>query len=79
MAGPGDVWVDVPVVFGTNTFAPETLLEHFEGTAWWLVNAPGVSPSITQIGRQDQRSSDTRLASAVLRWFERRVGAWDPA
>jgi protein gp37 len=32
-----------------------------------------------QIGRDDQRSSDTRLASAALRWFGRSVGAWDPA
>ncbi len=32
-----------------------------------------------QIGRDDQRSSDTRLASVVLRWFGRSVGVWDPA
>jgi hypothetical protein len=33
----------------------------------------------THIGREDQRSFDTSLASAVWRRFGRSVGAWDPA
>ena len=32
-----------------------------------------------QIGRDDERSSDTGLASVVSRWLGRSVGAWDPA
>jgi len=32
-----------------------------------------------QIDRDDQRSSDTRLASVVSRWLGRSVWAWDPA
>jgi len=32
-----------------------------------------------QIGRDDERSFDTRLASVVSRWLGRSVGAWDPA
>jgi hypothetical protein len=32
-----------------------------------------------QNGRDDERSSDTRLASVVSRWLGRNVGAWDPA
>ena len=43
------------------------------GVASALVN------TTQQIGRDDERSSDTRLASVVSRWLGRSVGAWDPA
>jgi len=49
-------------------------------------NGSGAEPSAqptamtgVQIGRDDERSSDTRLASVVSRWLGRNVGAWDPA
>jgi hypothetical protein len=35
--------------------------------------------AVEQIGRDDGRSSDTRLASVVSRWLGGSVGAWDPA
>jgi len=37
------------------------------------------TPAGAHIGRDDERSSDTRLASVVSRWLGRNVGAWDPA
>ena len=41
--------------------------------------ATAEAPAFPQIGRDDERSSDTRLASVVSRWLGRSVGAWDPA
>ena len=41
--------------------------------------ASGVLNTSRQIGRDDQRSSDTRLAFVVSRRLGRSVGAWDPA
>lgn len=40
-AGPGDAWAEIPVSIGGAVF--ETLLEHFDGTAWSLASVPGVS------------------------------------
>lgn len=49
-AGPSDVWAEVPVISDSNPATQETLLEHFDGTSWSLVTAPGVSSSTTDIG-----------------------------
>jgi hypothetical protein len=35
--------------------------------------------AVLKIGRDDQRGSDTCLASVVSRWLGRSVGLWDPA
>jgi hypothetical protein len=46
---------------------------------WLSGTSSGFCPRSDQIGRDDQRSSDTCLASVVLRWHGRSVGSWDPA
>jgi len=45
---------------------------------WGIASHDG-NRIVDQIGRDDQRSSDTGLAFVVSRWLGRSVGAWDPA
>jgi len=50
VAGANDVWAEIPVMIGDSAVF-ETLLEHFDGSAWSLASVPGVSPSTTAIGQ----------------------------
>jgi hypothetical protein len=55
--------------------APSTPNNQF-----WLAKSQfGGEPLANHIGRDDQRSSDTRLVFVVWRRLGRSVGAWDPA
>ena len=57
------------------TFTPLDL----SGACCQALFSSGLQPSDAPTAREDQRSSDTCLASVVLRWSGRSVGAWDPA